>query len=99
MFVIAVKLKAIQGKEEQLIEALSKAIAKVRQNEPDTIMYDMHRGIDNPTEIFFYERYKDKQAWEVTHMSAPYIKGLQDEMADLLDDELEIIQYELIEAK
>ena len=99
MFVLVVKINAIKGKEEQLVEALRKAITKVRQNEPNTLMYDLHREIDNPTELFFYERYKDKQAWEDTHMSAPYIKGLLDEIAEYLDGELEITQYELIEVK
>jgi len=99
MFVLAVKLNAVKGKEEKLVQSLRKAIAKVRQNEPDTLMYDMHRKIDNPTEIFLYERYKDKRAWEVTHMSAPYIKELLAELPNYLEADAEVTHYETIEVK
>jgi len=99
MFVLAVKFNAVKGKEEKLVQSLRKAIAKVRQNEPDTLMYDMHRKIDNPTEIFLYERYKDKRAWEVTHMSAPYIKELLAELPNYLEADAEVTHYETIEVK
>ena len=99
MFVLAVKFNAVKGKAEKLVQSLRKAIAKVRQNEPDTLMYDMHRKIDNPTEIFLYERYKDKRAWEVTHMSAPYIKELLAEFPNYLEADAEVTHYETIEVK
>ena len=99
MFVLAVKFNAVKGKEEKLVQSLRKAIAKVRQNEPDALMYDMHRKIDNPTEIFLYERYKDKRAWEVTHMSAPYIKELLAELPNYLEADAEVTHYETIEVK
>ena len=99
MFVLAVKFNAVKGEEEKLVQSLRKAIAKVRQNEPDTLMYDMHRKIDNPTEIFLYERYKDKRAWEVTHMSAPYIKELLAELPNYLEAGAEVTHYETIEVK
>ncbi len=99
MFVLAVKINTVKGKEEQLVEALRKVIAKVRQNEPDTLMYDIHYKVDNPTEIFLYERYKDKRAWEVTHMSAPYIKELLAELPNYLEADAEVTHYETIEVK
>ena len=99
MFVLAVKLKAAEGKEKELIQLLSEVQAKVRQNEPDTLMYDLHHKIDDPTEVFLYERYKDRQACEVTHRSAPYIKELRAELTNCLGGAIEVTQYETIQLK
>ena len=97
MFVLAIKFNAVKGKDEKLVQSLRKVITKVRQNEPDTLMYDIHYNVDNPTEIFLYERYKDKRAWEVTHMSAPYIKELLAELPNYLEVDAEVTYYETIE--
>jgi quinol monooxygenase YgiN len=99
MFALIVRFKAIKGKEKDMEHILRKVIEKVRQNEKDTLFYDMHRKIDDPTEIVFYERYTNRDAWEVTHCSQPYIKGLLGELADHMECEIQITEYELIEAK
>ena len=99
MFVLAVKLKAAEGKEKELIQLLSEVQAKVRQNEPDTLMYDLHHKIDDPTEVFLYERYKDRQAWEVTHRSASYIKELIAALPNYLEGATKVTQYETIQLK
>ncbi len=97
MFVLAVKFKATKGKEEALVQLLRKAIAKVRQNEPNTLMYDLHRKIGDPTELFMYERYTDRKALEITHISAPYIKELLAELPNCLEGDAEVIEYETVE--
>jgi len=78
---------------------LSEVQAKVRRNEPDTLMYDLHHKIDDPTEVFLYERYKDRQACEVTHRSAPYIKELVAALPNYLEGATKVTQYETIELK
>ena len=99
MFVLAVKCRAAKGKEEELVQLLRKVVAKVRQNEQDTLMFDLHRKIDDPAEVFLYERYKDRQALEVTHLSAPYIKELLAALPDYLEGDAEITEYETVEVK
>ncbi len=99
MFVLAVKFKAAEGKEKELVQLLTKVQAQVRQNEPDTLMYDLHYKIDDPTEVFLYERYKDRQACEITHRAAPYIKELRAALTNYLGGAIEITQYETIELK
>ena len=99
MFVLAVKLRVIKGREEELIQLLRQATAKVRQNEKDTLMYDLHRKIGDPTEMFLYERYSDRQAWEVSHCSAPYIKELLAVLPNYLKGDIEVTEYETIELK
>jgi len=99
MFVLAVKLKLVKGKEEEAVQFLRRVIAKVRQNEKDTLMYDLHRKVSDPTELFLYERYPDKQAWENVHWLAPYIEELRDELPNYLEGAPEVTEYETIELK
>ena len=99
MFVLAVKFKAVKGKEEELVKLLRGAVAKVRQNEPNTPMYDLHRKVGESTEVFLYERYKDRQAWEITHMSKPYIKEMLVALPNYLEGDAEVTEYETIELK
>jgi len=97
MFVLAVRFRAAKGKEKELAELLRKAISQVHRNEKDTLIYDFHRKIDDPAEVFMYERYRDKQAWEVTHSSQPYIKELIASLSDYIEGEINVTEYELVE--
>ena len=99
MFVLAVKFIAAKGKEEELEKLIRKAIIEVRQNEQNTLMYDLHRKIGDPTELYMYERYTDKEAWKVTHMSQPYIKEMLAQIPAYLEGEAEVSRYEIIEQK
>ncbi len=99
MFVIAVKFKAAEGKEKELLKLLRKTLADVRKYEPNTTMYDLHLKIDDPTVIFLYERYKDKQDWETTHKSAPYIKELMNAFPDYLEGKPEGTLYDVVEVR
>ena len=96
MFALAVRLRAIKGKERDVERVMRGVTEKVRQNEKDTLMYDMHRKIGDSTEIFLYERYTDRHAWEVTHMSKPYIKELLDELAKYIEGKPEVTEYEVV---
>ena len=97
MFTLVVRLKAIKGKEKAVENLIREVTPKVRQNEKDTLMYDMHRKISDSTEILLYERYTDRIASDVTHMSKPYIKELLDELAKCIDGEPEVEEYEVVE--
>ena len=97
MFVLVVKLKAIKGNEEAIEKAIREATQKVRENERDTLMYDTHRKIGNSSEILLYERYRDRSAWEVNHMSKPYIKELLEKLSQYTLGKPEAEEYELVE--
>ena len=97
MFVLVVRIKAAKGKEKELFELLKKTINQVHKNEKDTLIYDCHRKIDDPTELLMYERYRDKQAWEVTHSSQPYVKELVASIPDYIEGEINVTAYELVE--
>ena len=95
MFTLVVRLKAIKGKEKDIERLMREATEKVRQNEKDTLMYETHLKIGDPTEILLYERYKDRSAWEVTHASKPYIKELLKELPKYIEGDLEVEEYEV----
>jgi quinol monooxygenase YgiN len=97
MFTLVVRLKAIKGKEKAVENLIREVTPKVRQNEKDTLMYDMHRKISDSNEILLYERYTDRIASDVTHMSKPYIKKLLNELANYIEGEPEVEEYEVIE--
>jgi len=97
MFTLVVRLKAIKGKEKAVENLIREVTPKVRQNEKDTLMYDMHIKISDPTEILLYERYTDRTASDVTHMSKPYIKELLDELAKYIEGEPKVEEYEVVE--
>ena len=97
MFVLTARFRAAKGKEEELERLLRKVIAEVRQNEKDTLMYDFHRKIDDPCEIFFYERYTDRNAWAVTHQEMPHIKELVSKISNYIEGDLELTEYEFVQ--
>ena len=98
MFVLTAEFRAKKGKEEELEQLLLRVMAEVRQNEKNTLMYEFHRKIDDPREIFFYERYTDRAAWAVTHMEMPHIKELVSKISNYIDGEIELTEYQLIQA-
>ena len=99
MFVITAKLKAVKGKEKELEKLLRSVISRVHQSdeEKDVVIFDMHRKIGDPSEIFFYERYKDRQAWAVTHMSLPFVKECVAALPNYVEGDIEVTEYELVE--
>jgi quinol monooxygenase YgiN len=99
MFALLVRFRAQKGKDKGLEQLFQEMTEKVRQNEKDTLMYDLHRKTDDPAEMFLYERYTDREAWEVTHRSTPYFKKLREALPTYIEGELEVIQYEVVEVK
>ncbi len=96
MFVLTAKFRAAKGKEKELEQLLYRVIKEVRQNEKETLMYDFHRKLDDPREILFYERYADRNAWAVNHMETPHIKELASTIANYIEGDLELTEYELV---
>lgn len=68
---VIAKLKAKAGAEDQLYEACHKLIAPTVAEE-GCINYDMHRSVDDPGLIMFYENWTTRSLWE-QHMQAPHL--------------------------
>jgi len=98
MFVLTVKMKVIKEKQVEFEKLIQDYALKIRNNEPDSIIYNWHRKLDNPCELFFYEMYKDRTAWADTHMTKPYVKELGDVLANYVEGDVEMLEYELAES-
>lgn len=97
MFVIMAKMKATKGNEGELENMLRKLKSLSLKNEKDIISFEMHRSLSNPAVIFLYEQYTDRDAWAITHMSMTFVKEVVEKLPDLLDGNIEITEYELIQ--
>ena len=72
------------GKESEALGALKNIVAAVEANEPGALAHVMHRGQVDPLEIYFYEVYADRAAYDA-HRKAPHVKELQARFAQLMD--------------
>ena len=90
MVVVAI-LKALEGKEEEMAKALFDIIPKV-QEEDGTLVYTLHRDMNDPAKFMFYEKYKDSDALMV-HSTTPHFKELFKTLKSLLAGEPEISMF------
>ena len=98
MFALVVRLKAIRGEEKAIQILIRETAEKVRLNEKDTLIYDMHSKAGDSTEIMLYERYRDRNAWEAIHMSQPYIRELLAELPRHVEGQPQVEEYEVVES-
>jgi len=97
MFVLIVRFRAAKGKEKELELMFRNASVNVHKNERDTLTYHLHRKIGDSAEMLLYERYTDREAWEVTHKSKPYIKELLAKLPKYIEGNVKREEYELVE--
>ena len=62
------------------------------------LWYNWHRKLDDLTELFFYESYKDREAWESKHMTKSYVKELGEVLPNYIVGDIEMSEYELAES-
>jgi quinol monooxygenase YgiN len=91
MIVVAAKLKAAQGKEDELEKEIRKLVPKVLKD-PGTISYVVHRKTDAPNEFFVYEKYESGEALKL-HSSTEHFKEFSKAIASLLDGRPEVGIY------
>ena len=98
MFVLTVKMRAIKEKQSELERLIHEFGVKIRQNEPGNVAYTWHRKLGDPAELFFYEVYKDREAWVDKHMTKPYVKELGEVLSNYVEGDVEMLEYELAES-
>lgn len=89
--IVVAKLKAKNGEEAKMEEALKGMVAKVAQEE-GTLTYTLHRSQNDPTLFLLYEAYTDAEAFK-HHSSTPYFKELFGTLQPLLDGAPQIEMY------
>ena len=94
MITLVAIAQAKPGREKVLEETLLALVPQTRQ-EPGCINYDLHRSLNKPGMLMFYENWVDRAALE-KHSMMPYMVDLRAKAADLLAEPLQIELYERI---
>ena len=84
MNTIIATIKIKEGKEDAALEALKKMAEGVEANEPGTLAYVIHKSIDDPSKIVFFELYEDDDAAKA-HSGGDSMKAFQSGFADIFD--------------
>jgi quinol monooxygenase YgiN len=94
MIIITAMLKAAEGKGDELEQEFRKLVPKVLQD-PGTVSYAVHRGTDDPSKFFVYEKYENVEALRA-HSSTPHFREFSRATASMLDGRPEVGHYQEI---
>ncbi len=89
-------MSAKPGKTDELKNTLLSLIQPTRA-EQGCICYDFHQNTDQPEEFMFYEQWSDKAALD-QHLETSHIKSFISKIPELLATELNLSQWEKIQA-
>jgi quinol monooxygenase YgiN len=98
MVTVIATLKVKSGSEAGMEKAARQMIAYVKEHEPGTLTYILHRSTADPTEFVFYEVYADQGAL-ATHSGSEQMKKFFGAAGGLLEGRPEIKMYEQIDGK
>ncbi|MHB1127363.1 MAG: putative quinol monooxygenase [Bacillota bacterium] len=90
MIAIVAKVRAKEGKEQELAALCMELAKKVRENEEGCLMYTPYVGAKDPAQIVFIEQYKDKEAIAI-HGKTDYFIAGGEKMKDLTEGPSEIM--------
>jgi len=95
MLTVIAKLKVKPDQTAAFETQANKMIAAVRENEPGTLAYIVHRSTADPTVYVFYEVYRDQAAFAV-HGGSPAMQAFMGGMRGVIDGHPEIEMFEAI---
>ena len=94
LIVITAILKAAEGKGDELEQEFQKLVPQVL-NDPGTVAYVVHRGMDDPSKFFVYEKYESVEALRA-HSSTPHFREFSRATASMVDGRPEVGRYQEI---
>ncbi|EGW41786.1 putative quinol monooxygenase [Desulfosporosinus sp. OT] len=89
MLTLLATLKVKPGKEAEVTEICTQLAKEVLSKEKDCLMYIPHVVKNDPTEIVFFEKYKDKEAFKA-HGSSAYFQAAAQKFEDLLEGKIQV---------
>ncbi len=98
MVVVIAKLKAREGKGDELAAKFVEMVEWVTENEADTLTYICNRSGKDPDSFVFFERYPDQAALGA-HSSSPRFQEFVGEIQGLLAGGMEVELFEELAAK
>lgn len=82
-FGLIVRFSVREGSEAAFDRLASDTVRRVRAEEPDTLVYAVHRVLEAPQQRMFYELYRNRQAFD-THEGKDYVQAFLSEREPLL---------------
>lgn len=98
MLTVVATLKVKPGQEDALIAGVRKMIAHVKEKEPGTVRYLLHRSVPDPTKFLIYEVYADEAAFAM-HGASESMQEFFKLAGGILDGRPDITMYEEIDGK
>lgn len=96
--IVVAKIKVKKGREAEAEAAFRKQIDFVTREEPDTLLYVMHRGRKDASTFLFYEQYRDAAAFD-RHGKSAAMQELFKTLSPLLDGAPAIELYDEVAGK
>jgi quinol monooxygenase YgiN len=91
VIVVIAKMKAVEGKGDELEQEFRKLMPKVLKD-PGAITYAANRKVDAPNEFLVYEKYESGDALKY-HGSTEHFKEFSRTIAPMLDGRAEVGIY------
>jgi quinol monooxygenase YgiN len=98
MLTVVAKLTVKADQTDAFEAEAKKMIAHVRENEPGTLTYTLHKSTGDAGTYLFYEVYQDQAAFAV-HGGSPAMQAFFGAMRGILDGRPELTMYETIMSK
>ncbi len=77
-------MRAAPGQRDELRAALE-ALVEPTSREQGYVNYDLHQGIEDPDQFFFYENWESDADLDA-HLDAPHLRDFAARIPELLDD-------------
>jgi len=93
MIGIVAKIRVKDGMGPQFEEVAKRLVAAVNANEPDCLLYALHKSPEDGNLYVFMERYKDQAATEF-HRKQDHFRTLGRAMGEFMDGAPEVMRLE-----
>jgi len=95
---VIAKLKVQPGKDAEFEAAAKQMIATVKESEPGTVAYVLHKNTKDATEFIYYEVYQDQAALDA-HGKTDHMKAFGGKIGALLAGRPEITKLDELARK
>ena len=99
MFALFVTIKIKPGHRDEFIEATMGDAIGSNNDEAGCLRFDVHASDEDPNTVYLYEVYKDRDAWQVAHRSAPHYTKWRETVSDWFDGGPQIVELNPLYSK
>jgi quinol monooxygenase YgiN len=92
--VVVGSFKAEPGREAEALEAF-KALVEPTHDEDGCVLYALHQGADDPSQLAFIERWASREALDA-HLKTPHIAAVLERAAELFGESGSITVYDAV---